>query len=867
MGLFDNRRATTPEWQNSDPKIRKTAVPRLSDASLLSTLAVQDADESVRFAALNRLQELALGSDSEAALAALQTLGEEAALVTIARSAALQEVAMAALGKLSRSHALGLVVRRGNHPEIRKAALVRLDDLTELADIARKSEEREVALSALSRIESLLDPDGWASGSAVEILTLLEERAKSKAVSRRARLLLQGGEGEATASSRPSSNRGQQLRLCEEMEAICRSTEAEGILSRMEGLRSEWIDLVPDVDADLEERFEASRQAAKEHLHRLEMESTERRAREAEAAAIHRERVLPRLELIGRLEALKDEDIERELDEIRSDWDRIRFLETEEGERLQARFEKALRAGAERLDALRETRRETETRHQRETAARDKEREETERAQRLEQLCRRGEKALQTSNLRTALRLLQEIRVALQGVDPDLKRKDKAAFKTRLAGIQSELGRRVVDLQQSEEWKLWANEGIQMELCAEAESLSGLEDAMEASRRLKLLEERWKQACTVSRGKSQELWLRFRAAREGIRARVEAGEQEQWTRKESLCAQAEALAASSDWIATAEALKRMQAEWKGVGSAGRSRDQALWKRFRAACDQFFTRRKTDLKQRKEEWSQHLQARTALCEQAEALADSSDWEATAAALKKLQAAWKGIGATGRKDSEATWLRFRGACDRFFERYKRRHQIEKATRLEARESMCREAEALQGASAPDALPDLLRGLQKRWAEAGAVESSDTAPLEERFLRALEGVIAAFPDALRETEFDAPKNARRMEELIEQVEKLVPEKMGSDTSGLSPATRLATLWVEAMAANTIGGSVAQESQRRAAQDEVRRTQSAWEKIGFVSPGLRRELTEKFQRACSRILQDGSGQMSAPLTPARPR
>ncbi|MCI0410872.1 MAG: hypothetical protein L0191_20310, partial [Acidobacteria bacterium] len=133
------------------------------------------------------------------------------------------------------------------------------------------------------------------------------------------------------------------------------------------------------------------------------------------------------------------------------------------------------------------------------------------------------------------------------------------------------------------------------------------------------------------------------------------------------------------------------------------------------------------------------------------------------------------------------------------------------------------------------------------------------------ALDGVITAHPEPLRESEFDLSRNRAKMEELIAQLEKLMPERNAVDHSALSPATRLATLWVEAMAANTIGGSVADDAQLRAAQDEVRRAQSVWEKIGYVSPALRRELSERFQRACGRILKNVPAEPSRPSTSPR--
>ena len=95
--------------------------------------------------------------------------------------------------------------------------------------------------------------------------------------------------------------------------------------------------------------------------------------------------------------------------------------------------------------------------------------------------------------------------------------------------------------------------------------------------------------------------------------------------------------------------------------------KAVWERFRSACDRFFTRRQEDLKRRKDEWASNLARKEALCAQAEALAESSDWNASAATLKKLQAEWKTVGPVRKAKSEVVWQRFREACDRFFERY--------------------------------------------------------------------------------------------------------------------------------------------------------------------------------------------------------
>ena len=118
--------------------------------------------------------------------------------------------------------------------------------------------------------------------------------------------------------------------------------------------------------------------------------------------------------------------------------------------------------------------------------------------------------------------------------------------------------------------------------------------------------------------------------------------------------------------------------------------------FATACDAFFTRRHDDLAQRKGVWAENLARKDALCVRAEALADSTDWDAAAAEIKQLQAEWKTIGPVKKSRSEAIWQRFRAACDRFFERYAQRHDAARAERVAAREAICAELEALGAAN---------------------------------------------------------------------------------------------------------------------------------------------------------------------------
>ena len=108
------------------------------------------------------------------------------------------------------------------------------------------------------------------------------------------------------------------------------------------------------------------------------------------------------------------------------------------------------------------------------------------------------------------------------------------------------------------------------------------------------------------------------------------------------CDKVEALADSNQWNKTAEAIKKIQADWKEIGPVPQKHAKAIWHRFRTPCDQFFKRRKEQLDRLKQERDSNSKKKIQLCEQVEALADSTDWDETAKRIKQLQAEWKQVG---------------------------------------------------------------------------------------------------------------------------------------------------------------------------------------------------------------------------------
>ena len=237
------------------------------------------------------------------------------------------------------------------------------------------------------------------------------------------------------------------------------------------------------------------------------------------------------------------------------------------------------------------------------------------------------------------------------------------------------------------------------------EALHDREDLSAVAQEVQDLQERWKQARQAPKEQAEPLWLRFKTARDQVKVKVEAQVAEQEAaqaqnleKKQTLCGQAEALQDSTEWVKTAAELQR----WWEWNPGSRRQDAELTKRFRRACHHFFERRKTDLAQRKEDWSKSLGTKQALIAQVEALQESTAWDQAVADVKRLQAEWKATGPVRRSQSEALWQRFRAACDVIFDRYKKRDELTLAAQHQQREALLAGMEGLastNGSETPD------------------------------------------------------------------------------------------------------------------------------------------------------------------------
>ena len=191
-------------------------------------------------------------------------------------------------------------------------------------------------------------------------------------------------------------------------------------------------------------------------------------------------------------------------------------------------------------------------------------------------------------------------------------------------------------------------------LVAEAERLSGSDDWRATGDRFRAIVDEWKGIRGVDRKTDSELWEKFSAARRDFdrRRRTHFAEMEKSREaagetKRRLVAEAQKLAGSTEWVPTARRFRDLMTEWKAAGRASRELDDQLWAQFKAAQDEFFTKRSESLSARDAEMRTNAEAKEALLVEAESLDPNSDLEGARKRLRTIHDRWEKIGKVPRE----------------------------------------------------------------------------------------------------------------------------------------------------------------------------------------------------------------------------
>ena len=282
------------------------------------------------------------------------------------------------------------------------------------------------------------------------------------------------------------------------------------------------------------------------------------------------------------------------------------------------------------------------------------------------------------------------------------------------------------------EYDFKKNLEIKTRLCEAAEQLTTSDNVIDAFHQLQQLHAEYRETGPVAKELRDEVWSRFKTASTTINKRHQdffiaqkQQEEENLQRKTEICERVEAidlapLRTMNDWETVAQQIIAMQAEWKTIGYAPRKANQQIFERFRTACDRFFIAKSQFNKEMRETFAANLAKKTALCEKAEQLSESTDWETVAQQIIAMQAEWKTIGSVPNKASDTVWKRFSKACNTFFDRKKAANNSgseEETANLAKKQDIIARLQQLI-AEGSDNLHDAVKALQAEWNEVGHV-----------------------------------------------------------------------------------------------------------------------------------------------------
>src|SRR5687767_11867098 len=237
---------------DTDARVRRVAVARIGDASVLADIVRNESEGSVRDHALGQLVEQASKHDAGVAMtavAALASLGRERELAQVAKGAGPEDVRRAAIAAVRDEKALGSIARHAAEAGARLVALERLTDAAEIEGVALRGEHADASVAAIDRL----------ANPSAETLAAISEKARTKAAQKKARTLIKAGEAAAApVETGPAYKEADQARareMVDKMRGLSSTADFAQLREAYAAARVAWVELL--ADADIQDTIEA----------------------------------------------------------------------------------------------------------------------------------------------------------------------------------------------------------------------------------------------------------------------------------------------------------------------------------------------------------------------------------------------------------------------------------------------------------------------------------------------------------------------------------------------------------------------------------------------------------------------------------
>ena len=291
-----------------------------------------------------------------------------------------------------------------------------------------------------------------------------------------------------------------------------------------------------------------------------------------------------------------------------------------------------------------------------------------------EQFCEMAEKLAENPNVVEAFRELQKLHEQWKEYGPVAKEYREQIwdrFKAATAVINKKYQAFFEGIKEQQAENLVKKTALceKLEEIAERE-VTNSNEWNAFSKEIEDIQKEWKTIGFASKKENQKIYDRFRAAcdkfygrkrdfyteyKDSINSNLE--------KKIALCEAAEALKTSTEWKKATDQFINLQKQWKEIGAVPRKKSEQLWKRFRAACDEFFAERDKNAKPENDFYG-NLKAKQHLIEEIKAYELKHD-ESDAAAMQEFQKRWQEIGFVPFKEKDNITQAYKEALNAKFQ----------------------------------------------------------------------------------------------------------------------------------------------------------------------------------------------------------
>ena len=295
------------------------------------------------------------------------------------------------------------------------------------------------------------------------------------------------------------------------------------------------------------------------------------------------------------------------------------------------------------------------------------------------ELCEKTEELLLEKSVTKAFKLLQKYHDEWKEIGPvPQEKKDEIweRFKNttdKINQVRREHYSKIQDEQQ-------ANLDAKVAICEKIEELlndniNSIGAWQKKSNEVNELFKVWKSIGPAQKKQNDEIWNRFKSSMDSFFSnkkeffsKLKEQQIDNYNRKIQLCVEAEALAESKEWKKATDQIKKLQEEWKKIGPVPKRHSDKIWKRFRSACDTFFTSKSEHFSGIKGVEEENLRLKKELLERIKAYEIQKERSANMEVIKGFQREWMAIGYVPMKYKESTQNEYRKLIDGLFDKMK-------------------------------------------------------------------------------------------------------------------------------------------------------------------------------------------------------